>query len=143
MKHLIETELGKRAERRPVRRGLVSAKGRRTLGSKSGVSACRKVSTKRRRGAAKAKTPRTAKPASVPAAPEAGAPVMFPLTESIIGRGTYDGNTAFNLYLREVAETPLLTPRDEVELAARIKRGDKSARERMIKANLQIGRAHV
>ena len=34
--------------------------------------------------------------------------------------------------------TPLLTPRDEVELAARIKRGDKSARERMIKANLRL-----
>ena len=30
-----------------------------------------------------------------------------------------------------------LTPREEVDLAARIKRGDKKARERMIKASLR------
>jgi RNA polymerase primary sigma factor len=32
----------------------------------------------------------------------------------------------------------LLTPQEEVQLAARIKRGDKKARERMIKANLHL-----
>ena len=35
----------------------------------------------------------------------------------------YDGNTAFNLYLREVGQTKLLTPEEEVKLAKRIKRG--------------------
>jgi RNA polymerase primary sigma factor len=53
-------------------------------------------------------------------------------------RQPYDGNTAFNLYLREVGQTKLLTPKEENELAARIKKGDKKAREQMIKANLRL-----
>lgn len=53
-------------------------------------------------------------------------------------RNPYDGNTAFNLYLREVGQTKLLTIQEENELAARIKKGDKKARERMIKANLRL-----
>jgi len=55
-----------------------------------------------------------------------------------IERTPYDGNTAFNLYLREVGQTKLLTIQEENELAARIKKGDKKARERMIKANLRL-----
>lgn len=50
----------------------------------------------------------------------------------------YDGNTAFNLYLREVGQTKLLTPEEELKLAARVKKGDKQARELMIKANLRL-----
>ncbi len=50
----------------------------------------------------------------------------------------YDGNTAFNLYLREVGQTKLLTIEDENRLAARIKKGDRKAREQMIKANLRL-----
>ncbi|HSH93901.1 MAG TPA: sigma-70 family RNA polymerase sigma factor [Roseimicrobium sp.] len=50
----------------------------------------------------------------------------------------YDGNTAFHLYIREISETPLLTPAEEVKLAARIKRGDRGARDHMIKANLRL-----
>jgi RNA polymerase primary sigma factor len=53
-------------------------------------------------------------------------------------RQPYDGNTAFNLYLREVGQTKLLTLQEENELAARIKKGDRKARERMIKANLRL-----
>jgi RNA polymerase primary sigma factor len=53
-------------------------------------------------------------------------------------RMPYDGNTAFNLYLREVGQTKLLTIQEENELAARIKKGDRKARERMIKANLRL-----
>lgn len=40
--------------------------------------------------------------------------------------------------MREISETPLLTPQEEIELAARIKKGDKEARTRMIKANLRL-----
>lgn len=40
--------------------------------------------------------------------------------------------------MREISETPLLTPKEEVELAARIKNGDKDARTLMIKANLRL-----
>ena len=45
---------------------------------------------------------------------------------------------AFGLYLREIGRESLLTPEQEKELAARIKRGDKAARERMITANLRL-----
>jgi RNA polymerase primary sigma factor len=53
-------------------------------------------------------------------------------------RGSYDGDTAIKLYLREIGQVPLLTPQDEIDLAARIKKGDKAAREHMIKANLRL-----
>lgn len=42
------------------------------------------------------------------------------------------------LYLREISQVPLLTPAEEVKLAAQIKRGNKKAREKMIKANLRL-----
>jgi RNA polymerase primary sigma factor len=50
----------------------------------------------------------------------------------------YDGETAFHLYLREIGQTKLLTPKEEIVLAGRIKKGDKKARELMIKANLRL-----
>jgi RNA polymerase primary sigma factor len=50
----------------------------------------------------------------------------------------YDGDTAIKLYLREIGQVKLLTPEEEVQLAARIKKGDKKAREQMIKANLRL-----
>ena len=62
------------------------------------------------------------------------APVAEPEGE----RPRYDANSALNLYLREIARTPLLTIQEEVDLAKRIKKGDKKAREQMIKANLRL-----
>jgi RNA polymerase primary sigma factor len=53
-------------------------------------------------------------------------------------RAGYDGDTAIKLYLREIGQVKLLTPQEEIELAAKIKRGDKKAREQMIKANLRL-----
>jgi len=53
-------------------------------------------------------------------------------------RGSYDADTAIKLYLREIGQVKLLTPQEEIELAAKIKRGDKKAREDMIKANLRL-----
>ncbi len=53
-------------------------------------------------------------------------------------RSPYDGDTAIKLYLREIGQVALLKPEEEIELAARIKKGDKKAREHMIKANLRL-----
>jgi RNA polymerase primary sigma factor len=53
-------------------------------------------------------------------------------------RSAYDGNSSLQLYLREIGQVKLLTPQEEFELAARIKKGDKKAREQMIKANLRL-----
>ncbi|MBK9975836.1 MAG: sigma-70 family RNA polymerase sigma factor [Planctomycetes bacterium] len=44
----------------------------------------------------------------------------------------------FELYLKEIRETPLLTADEEKELSLRIHAGDMAARERMIKANLRL-----
>jgi len=48
------------------------------------------------------------------------------------------GETAIKLYLREIGQVKLLTPAEEIDLAAKIKKGDKKARELMIKANLRL-----
>jgi len=43
-----------------------------------------------------------------------------------------------DLYLREIGQVKLLTPNEEIAIARRIKKGDKQAREHMIKANLRL-----
>jgi RNA polymerase primary sigma factor len=70
----------------------------------------------------------------VVAGAEAGEPIVHRGRE----RSAYDGDTAIKLYLREIGQVKLLTPQEEIQLAARIKKGDKKAREQMIKANLRL-----
>jgi RNA polymerase primary sigma factor len=45
---------------------------------------------------------------------------------------------ALQLFLNEMARYPLLTAEEEVELAKRIERGDKAAKDRMINSNLRL-----
>ena len=67
-----------------------------------------------------------AKPAALTVAPTEPAPY-----ESLRG-------DTLQLYLREIGQVKLITPREEIALARRIKKGDRKAREQMITANLRL-----
>src|SRR3569833_2114065 len=69
-------------------------------------------------------------------APEAKAPVQPEPAQPT--EGTVTNGDSLQLYLREIGQVKLLTPAEEIVLAKRIKRGDKAAREHMIKANLRL-----
>jgi len=45
---------------------------------------------------------------------------------------------AVQMYLKEIGKTPLLTPKEEKELAKRIEKGDEAARKKLIQANLRL-----
>src|ERR1035441_3304780 len=103
------------------------------------------VKSKRRATRPSVAALRAKKRAPVPVAP--AVPALVPPkpagesdTAQFIRRdsSTYDGDTAIKLYLREIGQVKLLTPQEEIQLAARIKKGDKKARELMIKANLRL-----
>ena len=47
-------------------------------------------------------------------------------------------DSSISVYMREIAKTKLLTHEEELELAARIAKGDERARARMIESNLRL-----
>src|SRR5437667_513524 len=49
-----------------------------------------------------------------------------------------NSDAAMKAYLREIGRTPLLTPPQETELAAKIRNGDRTARALMIRSNLRV-----
>jgi RNA polymerase primary sigma factor len=90
-------------------------------------------------------------PAKTPVAETKPAPIVVPTdlpatphsegdTTAFLRREVerQDAESPIKLYLREIGQVKLLTPQEEIELAARIKKGDKKAREHMIKANLRL-----
>ena len=53
-------------------------------------------------------------------------------------RGRGETTDALQLFLNEAGRYPLLTAAEEVELAKRIERGDKAAKDRMVNSNLRL-----
>src|SRR5262245_20984721 len=49
-----------------------------------------------------------------------------------------ESENGIKIYLREIGQVALLKPHEEIELAAKIKKGDQKARAWMIKANLRL-----
>jgi RNA polymerase primary sigma factor len=62
----------------------------------------------------------------------------LPSPQEELPRDSYDENSALTLYLQDVGRTPLVTPQEEIDLAKKIKKGNRKAREQMIKANLRL-----
>ena len=48
------------------------------------------------------------------------------------------GVDSLNLFMNQLGRYPLLTAAEEVELAKKIERGDRAAKERMINSNLRL-----
>ncbi len=105
--------------------------------------------------------PSTLPPADEPTVPDAAEPEIEPSPEELqaeeaavapapaaakreddppprTGREGSSSENGIRLYLREIGQVKLLTPAEEVELAALVKQGDRQARELMIKANLRL-----
>ncbi|HEY5707704.1 MAG TPA: RNA polymerase sigma factor RpoD/SigA [Terrimicrobiaceae bacterium] len=56
----------------------------------------------------------------------------------MINTAPKDNETGFQVYLRQIAQIPLLTPEQEIKLARQIKRGDQRAQTEMVSANLRL-----
>ena len=105
---------------------------------KPAVKRRKKPSSTRAAASAVAVAPASA-PVQVPLDPPAKPPPESDTTQFLRREAErHDGDTSIRLYLREIGQVKLLTPQEEIELAARIKKGDKKAREHMIKANLRL-----
>lgn len=123
LKEKRETKKPRTAARTATRRRAAPPKNGRTKASSSG----RPKRTKKSAAAAASTDPLAAILKKCPV--KAAAPV------SRAQRGAAD---SLELYLREVGRVPLLTIEEENALAARIKAGDETAREHMIRANLRL-----
>jgi RNA polymerase primary sigma factor len=53
-------------------------------------------------------------------------------------KNEYSNNDSIQTYLKEIGQYPLISPDEEVRLAKRIEKGDKEAKEILMKANLRL-----
>lgn len=58
--------------------------------------------------------------------------------ERFLEKGKTMDKEPLRIYLEEIDKIPLLTPDEEVELARKVKAGNKSAQRKMIKSNLRL-----
>lgn len=84
----------------------------------------------------RAKRCRTAAASKSVSLPEVMIPSSPPAPTSL--RNEAARGDSLQLYLQEIGLVKLLTPKEELELARRVQRGDEAAREHMIKANLRL-----
>jgi RNA polymerase primary sigma factor len=82
---------------------------------------------------------RRLRPLAPPSETVTTGPLPIPVVDGteFIPSESLQGDT-LQLYLREIGQVKLLTPKEEITLARRIRRGDKQAREHMITANLRL-----
>src|SRR5258705_10135828 len=109
-----------------------------------------KLNSPRNRNPAHGRMPKTAKARLTGDAPIPGQKHQVGVSSNRSEQSSTDQNSvqarsaqpsqagALELYLREIGQVKLLTPAEEIALAKRIKKGDESAREHMIKANLRL-----
>ena len=83
--------------------------------------------------------PNEAPTATLTAAPMDAPPSFLEKSEAAPAEQIAHGERSnLQLYLQEIGKTALLTIEEEVQLARRIRRGDKAARDHMISANLRL-----
>ncbi|RKY44835.1 MAG: RNA polymerase subunit sigma, partial [Candidatus Neomarinimicrobiota bacterium] len=55
-----------------------------------------------------------------------------------VKKASNDANRALSKYLEEIGKYEPLSPEEEIELAQRVKKGDRGALKRLIEANLRF-----
>ncbi len=141
VRHHTKRPASTRRKLKPVARKTApkhSAKSARTVATRERIRPKLKFVSKSQKKAPVSKKIHLPEPQPKPAIAEKPPGYIAPLPAGERERSSYDGDTAIKLYLREIGQVALLTPEQEIELAAKIKKGDKKARELMIKANLRL-----
>jgi RNA polymerase primary sigma factor len=54
------------------------------------------------------------------------------------GMNITEDSKALTLYLKEISKIPMLSPEEEIDLASKVRRGDKKSLDRLVEANLRF-----